>query len=497
MSCGCGQGCHLGGEVGSLAPVCEACLPKEGVASSLERVAASTISPHPCQFCKNTKFCRPCVCYEDEFFSFLQAAKEVLPNLTAKSSCAVLEVVEAAQSFCVDCYLKHVQGPARGDSPSLLSGPRFFPGSVLDDCEEHEIQGVSAASTVLQNSSFAELRVSPGVSQCNSRRTRKRRRRTQCGNHLPRSSLSRWRRIRFLFDSNRQQELESELTQLDEILARSQPESLERWTLDQLLNFCTSDESVGGAAIKIAVQDVISRFEAPQQQKTLSLRCSNVTQARAEVSAWLQSCKEDVVAIQQTHLHGTSLKDFARKLTSAGFRVYKGEALPTTANHSKGGIALLVRKHLASRDVHTFISEGCGLVAAERRTGHSNLLLVSLYLQCATPAAHYPNSEILAELMSLLKTWRGPWLVLGDFNLTPLEVAEAGIPLQTKGVLIPPSEPSLDNGNTLDMALVSKDLALVATIVLDHKAPHRPRASLLVSLQVHLAVIWSCLENHQ
>ena len=44
---------------------------------------------------------------------------------------------------------------------------------------------------------------------------------------------------------------------------------------------------------------------------------------------------------------------------------------------------------------------------------------------------------------------------MGDFNLTPLEITEAGLPVLTKGVVVPPPGPSMDNGNTIDMVLVS------------------------------------------
>ena len=102
-------------------------------------------------------------------------------------------------------------------------------------------------------------------------------------------------------------------------------------------------------------------------------------------------------------------------------------------------------------------------MAAEMRTGSANVLLVSIYLQNATPASHYPNADILAQLLPLLEKWQGPWFIVGDFNLTPLEISEAGLPARSIGVVIPPSEPSMDNGNTIDMVFVSRDLAGVTT----------------------------------
>ena len=71
--------------------------------------------------------------------------------------------------------------------------------------------------------------------------------------------------------------------------------------------------------------------------------------------------------------------------------------------------------------------------------------------------------------------------------MTPLEVAEAGLPACAKGVVIPPPEPSMDNGNTIDMAFVSRDLAGVTTVRTDPTAPHRPHLSLVVELDLALA----------
>ena len=56
---------------------------------------------------------------------------------------------------------------------------------------------------------------------------------------------------------------------------------------------------------------------------------------------WLMTCTEDVIAIQETHLRGAALRDFVRKITAAGFRVYEGESLPTVGRH-KGDLLYYV-----------------------------------------------------------------------------------------------------------------------------------------------------------
>ena len=226
--------------------------------------------------------------------------------------------------------------------------------------------------------------------------------------------------------------------------------------------------------------------EMQQLQEVLSKQQQEVTALQQELQDRVQAEQPPPgpSLLQTLQDLGVQISDEqAAKL--AGFRFQVAEAedakLPTESEKDPPppgnlptdmGLALLCRKHLATRDVGTFLLEGCGFVAAEMRTGSANVLLVSIYLQNATPASHYPNADILAQLLPLLEKWQGPWFIMGDFNLTPLEISEAGLPARSKGVVIPPSEPSMDNGNTIDMVFVSRDLAGVTTVQTDPTAPH-------------------------
>ena len=210
-------------------------------------------------------------------------------------------------------------------------------------------------------------------SQCKSRRTRRRRQRAKRHALSSDPILGLWRRVENLLSKCSQDVLEKTVLQLEESVPESHEGSLSRWTLDQLLNFVSGDTSVGKGAIKFAVQGVIQQSENQPVKQTLHIRCSNVTQCRPAIVSWLESCPEDVIALQETHLCGAALRDFVRKITAAGFRVYEGESLPTVGRHSKGGLALLCRKHLSTRDVVTFLLEGCGFVAVEMRTGCANI----------------------------------------------------------------------------------------------------------------------------
>ena len=470
------------GEVGNLAPVCSACSAGQARRDSqsfqvtyIRRSERGTCKRHGCS--------QQCACYEEEFLLLNRSIQEALPSVPTSQQAEVLKVLEATQSFCPECAGHELTQPTSASTPSI-SGPKFFPQEI-----EEEDQSQTSCPVVNQasNSSLFLVRTSP--SQCKSRRTRRRRQRTKKKASPSNTTINTWRRVENLLRNDSRDLLEPAVLRLEESIPESEVESLPRWTLDQLLNLVSGGTSMGKGAIQFAVQDVIHRLEHKPTKSVIQLRCSNVTQVRPAIINWLKTCPEDIIALQETHLAGAALRDFVRKLAVAGFRVFEGEALPTVGRHSRGGIALLCRKHLATRDVNTFLLEGCGFVAAELRTGSANLLLVSLYLQSATPASHYPNANILAELFFLVKNWQGPWLIMGDYNLSPLEVSEAGIPAQTGGVVIPPNEPSMDTGNILDMIVISRDLAGVTKIQVDPTAPHRPHLSLVISLDLGLAKV--------
>ena len=471
------------GEPGSFVPVCSACVilcGKQG--SQLSSRMHSPTARH--RACISHGCYHQCACYEEEFLSLNLSIKEALPSIPTSQQVGVLQVLEATQTFCSRCLSGTLAQAPPMTAPSI-SGPKFFPVDFEEEGQSGFLGTEAAAFSVLTGSQLSAR----GPSQCKSHRTRRRRHRARRQLSSSSTTLDLWRRVENLLPKTSQDELETTVLQLERLLPETQVESLPRWTLDQLLSFVSEDCSVGKGAIKFAVQDVIHRLETQPAKCVLHFRCSNVTQCRPAIVSWLKTCSEDVIALQETHLCGAPLREFVRKITASGYRVFDREALPTEGRHSKGGLALLCRNHLATRDVGTFLLEGCGYVAAEMRTGNTNLLLVSIYLQNATPASHFPNADILAALLLLLEKWQGPWCVMGDFNLTPLEIAEAGLPVLTKGVVVPPPGPSMDNGNTIDMVLVSRDLAGVTTVQADPTAPHRPHLSLVISVDIDVAKI--------
>ena len=88
-------------------------------------------------------------------------------------------------------------------------------------------------------------------------------------------------------------------------------------------------------------------------------------------------------------------------------------AFPAAGNErsTHGGVAVLIRRNVGGRLIHHHSTEGCGCVALAMGISGTDMLLVSLCLQCSIGLTLEPNGCILAELLALVKRWKGPWLM--------------------------------------------------------------------------------------
>ena len=159
-----------------------------------------------------------------------------------------------------------------------------------------------------------------------------------------------------------------------------------------------------------------------------------------------------------------------------GFEMVGGEAFSTSRHGTKGGVAVLTKTHLQSRVMQHFTVEGCGFCAVEIRVRGVSLLLLSLYLKNSTPLHCHPNAEILARLVAVIKHHSGQWLVAGDFNLSPQEVADTALVNELGGQLHTVGFPTTHGGSELDFAITSSAIAGLTSVALDWSAPHRPHA---------------------
>ena len=283
-----------------------------------------------------------------------------------------------------------------------LSGPKFFPSS-FDDSSPHK------RSKRVRSKHFKSL---PRPEQLLRRQVKKR--------------LGLWKKTLEVLRCHKHVPEAEEALLLDiadQEGVKDNEEGLEGWTPDQLLHKASKGATTGFEILTQAVEDIVSALSSRGHHK-FRIRCSNITQWRTETQRWLQAQDEDVILLQETHLRRGALQDAVAAMHKVGFEMVGGEAFSTARHGTKGGVAVLTKTHIQSREMQHFTVEGCGFCAVEIRVRGVSLLLLSLYLQNSTPLHCHPNAEIVARLVAVIKHHSGQWLVAGDFNLSPQEVAD-------------------------------------------------------------------------
>ncbi|CAE7235281.1 unnamed protein product [Symbiodinium sp. CCMP2456] len=260
-------------------------------------------------------------------------------------------------------------------------------------------------------------------------------------------------------------------------------DGLEGWTAYQLLNKVSEGATRGFEVLTLAVEDIVASLSSKGSHK-FRIRCSNVTQWRTEVQQWLQAQRDDVILVQETHLNRPSLQAAVATMHKAGYLMVGGEAMSTGKHGTKGGVAVLTRSHLQTKPAQLFVKEGCGFCAAEIRLKGVSILLLSLYLKNSTPVHYEPNAEILARLTALLKSYPGQWLVAGDFNVSPRELADTSLVCELGGQVITTGSPTTHGGTEIDFVIASNAIAGMVSVTLDWGAPHRPHASLCIEINM-------------
>ena len=300
-----------------------------------------------------------------------------------------------------------------------------------------------------------------------------------------RCRLRLWKRLRevLVHHSCIPEDEESLLIELAEQEGvKDNEDGLEGWVAFQLLSKVSEQATKGFEILTLAVEDIIDQLSS-KGTRILTVRSSNITQWRPEIQKWIQAQPDDVLLLQETHLGSSAISQAVAAVHKAGYEMFGGEAAPGRKG-THGGVAVLVRSHLQARTTFHFTVEGCGFSSVTLRIRGISLLLVSLYLKCSTPLHSAPNASILGRLASSLKNHHGHWLVAGDFNVQPKELAATSFLSEVRGRLVCLGEATTQGGSELDFALTSNGIEGSVSIAMDWSAPHRPHGGLRLEVRV-------------
>ena len=150
---------------------------------------------------------------------------------------------------------------------------------------------------------------------------------------------------------------------------------------------------------------------------------ANVTLYNAKATKWLLDNRYVHAGLAETHLSKEVQAKALVDLGALGLQAYGCQGATTLRGGCSGGLMSVAPKHRNVRHLLQFLVDGCGFLAVVLRTVGVDVVLVTIYLKCVEGLHGPTNSEILASLVSFVRTLDQPWIVGGDFNVSPEAVS--------------------------------------------------------------------------
>ena len=233
-----------------------------------------------------------------------------------------------------------------------------------------------------------------------------------------------------------------------------------------------------------AVDDVLANLQLRPGRHPVRIISLNVTKWRKELASWLASFTPDLALLQETHLEPKDSALLAAHVGVFGYDVYNCHACATGRGGNTGGLAILHRKHLDVSQVTSHQVEGNGYQAVMFRVKGFDLYVVNVYLKTGEGFQSNINAGILASLLSFVRTIRGAFVILGDFNDDLENLSNTNIGEEVRAVWMGPGTSTCAGGGQIDFGLIASSLAPCVTVQLDWNTPSRPHAALHWQLDV-------------
>ncbi|CAE7568822.1 unnamed protein product [Symbiodinium natans] len=238
-----------------------------------------------------------------------------------------------------------------------------------------------------------------------------------------------------------------------------------------------------------AAEDVLANFGTKPARSNLTFVSANVTRWRKDLAPWIGQHRPSVCILQETHVHPDQGDLIATHMAPFGYNVLSVPGHPTGSGGTSGGFAVCYRKHLDVRTVHQYVHQGTGFQAVAMRVRNFDCFFVNVYLKAGEGFQSSTNALILSHLIPFLRSVRGEFVAVGDFNEDFEILAGTSIAQEAKGQWISAGESTCAGGGNIDFGLLSPCLATGASLNLDWITPFAPHAALhwTLSLQ-HLEV---------
>ena len=155
---------------------------------------------------------------------------------------------------------------------------------------------------------------------------------------------------------------------------------------------------------------------------------------------------------------------------------------------------ILIRKHIAvhaETDLPEPSKDGFWCYNIVRCKGH-NLAVISVY---QLPDDEAQNANTRLEISRFIYCYRGPYMILGDWNQIPEDMSESGWEVPGWSQYATPQDTHITcrsgEGSMIDYGIVSHDVKHGMTTLIDHGVPTRPHYGVVHLVKGSLCKIWT------
>jgi hypothetical protein len=228
----------------------------------------------------------------------------------------------------------------------------------------------------------------------------------------------------------------------------------------------------------------------------------------ANYTAWSQKCKEYLFDMQKVDIHigiehhipEKGIKQARKEWRKQGFRLSPTPAHPTgrSAAGTTGGVWVAASSHLNSyslwqqQKLCTFRKANRQWSSHMVRAGHSNILFIGVYLEPGAEAEK-DNIDTLADIADIVSSTKCSYIIAGDWNRTPAELAAAGWPHFIGGSIVTAGDQYTCKSGSMrqiDYLVVSASLASEVTAELDNGSPWSPHIGIKINIRMEECCKW-------
>ena len=197
----------------------------------------------------------------------------------------------------------------------------------------------------------------------------------------------------------------------------------------------------------------------------------------------------DVWAVAEHHVPQHDIREFDKFVSSTGSKLISTSAEPTGRGGYSGGTAIITDPVVSAFDFSLYLSGSkassnhckAGATFAWIKRGPIDVLCITIYLLPSIGLTGI-NLERMQQWAVWIKSFSGPWLMMGDFNNEPIDLQCSYWMHYIQGVVKVPVDAELTcssgQGRILDFVIVSKSLEPWITDIRTVNVPWKPHLAL-------------------